>query len=158
MIEKSNGPEIRVEVDEEAKYKTHLPIYSMDVLCGPLADGQEVEVDGWVKVTGHGKLDSTQFVVRTKGMSMEGLIPDGAYVIMRKLGGGDLEGRTLLIQRNDVSDPESGGAYTIKRFMRDGNRVVLKARNPEYDILVENEAEYSQKYRVIAEFKSVLCN
>ena len=42
----------------------------MDVLCGPLTDGQEVKADGWVKVTGHGKLDPTQFVVRTKGVSI----------------------------------------------------------------------------------------
>ncbi len=156
VIEKSNGPEVKVEVNEEAKYKTHLPIYSTEVLCGPLVDGREVKVDGWVKVSGHGKLDSTQFVVRTKGLSMDGLIPEGAYVILRKIGGGDLEGKTLLIQRNDVSDPESGGAYTIKKFTREGKRVVLKARDSEYDICVENDAEYSQTFRAIAEYKCVL--
>ena len=79
----------------------------------------------------------------------------GAMCIMRKLGGGDLNGKTILVQRNDESDPESGGAYTIKTFMRKGKGVVLKARNPEYDIPLENDAEYSQRYRAIAEFKCV---
>ena len=75
---------------------------------------------------------------------------------MRKLGGGELEGKTILIQRNDASDPESGGAYTIKTFSRKGKKVVLKAKDPKYDIPLENDAEYSQKYRAIAEFKGVL--
>ncbi len=128
----------------------------MDVLCGPFADGQEVEADGWVKVTGRGMLDPTQFVVRTKGVSMEGLIPEGAMCVMRKLGGGDLDGKTILVQRNDASDPENGGAYTIKTFTRKGKKVVLKAKDPKYDIPLKDDAEYSQKYRAIAEFKRVI--
>lgn len=36
-------------------------------------------------------------------------------------------------------------------------KVVLKARNPEVsDIVLENDAEYSTKYRAIAEFKGVV--
>ena len=104
---------------------------------------------------GYGKLDPTQFVVRTKGVSMEGLIPDGAMCVMRKLGGGDLEGKTILVQRNDASDPENGGAYTIKTFTHKGKKVVLKAKDPKYDIPLKDDAEYDQKYRAIAEFKRV---
>ena len=38
-----------------------------------------------------------------------------------------------------------------------GAKVVLKARNPEVeDIVLENEAEYSTRYRAIAEFKGVV--
>ena len=148
--------EILSEIGEELKYRSWLPVYSLEAACGPLAEGVVVEAEGWIKAEGCGKLDETMFVVKTKGLSMKGLIPEGAYVILRKLGGGDLEGKTLLIQRNDVSDPESGGAYTIKKFMREGKRVVLKARDSEYDIRVKDDAEYSQKYRAIAEFKSVL--
>lgn len=60
------------------------------------------------------------------------------------------------MQRNDASDPESGGAYTIKTFTRKGKEVVLKAKDQKYDLLLKDEAEYSQKYRTIAEFKRVL--
>jgi hypothetical protein len=36
-------------------------------------------------------------------------------------------------------------------------KVVLKARNPEVvDIVLENDAEYSTRYRAIAEFKCVV--
>ena len=64
---------------------------------------------------------------------MEGLIPEDAFVVLRKLGGGGLEGKTVLVQRNEASDPEGGGAYTIKTFTRKGGKVVLKARDPRFD-------------------------
>lgn len=67
-----------------------------------------------------------------------------------------IEGFAFLVQRNDASDPESGGAYTIKKFTRKGKKVVLKAKDPKYDIFLKDDAEYSQKYRAIAEFKRVL--
>jgi len=102
------------------------------------------------------KLDNTQFVVKTEGISMEGLIPNGAYVIFRKLGGGNVEGKTLLVQCHEAYDPESGGAYTVKQLERKGKKVVLKARDPKFDIELCDEAEYSTKYRALAEFKAVL--
>ena len=120
-------------------------------------EGREVVQDAWVKVEGKGRLDDTQFVVKTKGVSMEGLIEEGSYAIFRKLGGGDLEGKVLLIQRLEAGDPESGGAYTVKEFTRKGGKVVLKARNQEVGAIeLESDAEYSTKYRAIAEFKGVI--
>ena len=87
---------------------------------------------------------------------MEGKIVEGSYAIFRMLGG-RLEGKVLLVQRLEAGDPETGGAYTIKKFTRNGAKVVLTARNPEVaDIVLENDAEYSTKYRAIAEFKGVV--
>ena len=120
-------------------------------------DGESVKQDGWVKVEGKGRLDDTQFVVKTKGVSMEGLIEEGSYAIFCKLGGGELKGKVLLIQKLEASDPESGGAYTIKQFTRMGEKVILKARNPEIeDIELASDADYSTKYRAIAEFKGII--
>ena len=51
-------------------------------------------------------------------------------------------------QKNNTSTP---------LHKRKGAKVVLKARNPEVsDIVLENDAEYSTKYRAIAEFKGVV--
>jgi len=157
VMEKTDrGVEIRVDVPEKERFKTYLPLYSAVGKCGPFADGQEVVQDGWVKVEGKGVLDNTLFVVKTEGMSMEGLIEQGSYAIFRRLGG-SLEGKVLLVQRWEADDPENGGAYTIKKFARKGEKVVLKARNPDVeDIVLANDAEYSAKFRAIAEFKGVL--
>lgn len=51
-------------------------------------------------------------------------------------------------QKNNTSTP---------LHKRKGTKVVLKARNPGFpDIELENDAEYSTKYRAIAEFKGVV--
>lgn len=148
--------EILSEIGKAQKYRKYLQVYSFKAACGPLAEGQEAEIEGRIKVEGQGKHDQTQFIVRTKRVSMAGHIPEGAMCVMQKIGGGNLEGKTILVQRNDVSDPESGGTYTIKTFTKEGKKVVLKARDMKYDIPLECEAEYSQKYRAIAEYKGVL--
>lgn len=143
-------------VPQELRFREYLPVYSLRAACGHFGDGEEVEPDGWMKVKGCGRLDDTQFVVKTEGASMEGLIEEGSYAIFRRLGG-NLEGKVLLVQRLEAGDPDSGGAYTIKKFTRKGGKVVLKARNPEVaDIVLESDAEYSTRYRAIAEFKGVL--
>jgi len=150
------GVEISIDVPEKDRFRTYLPFYSAVGKCGPFAEGQEVVQDGWIKVERKGRLDDTQFVIKTDGVSMEGLIEKGSCAIFRKLGG-ELEGKVLLVQRLDASDPEGGGAYIIKKFTRKGGRVVLKSRNPAVgDIELANDAEYSTKYRAIAEFKEVI--
>lgn len=104
-----------------------------------------------------GKLAETMFVVQAEGDSMKGLVEDGEYCVMRKLGGGSMENKTLLIQEYDAAGPEDGGAYALKKFTRKDEKVVLVSRNPDVaDIVLENEAEYSDKYRAIAEFRGKL--
>ena len=144
------------EIPNMFKFREYLPLYSLRAACGPFAEGRPVAPEGWVKVEGKGVLDDTQFVVKTEGASMEGLIEEGSYVILRRIGG-PLEGKDLLVQRFEVGDPENGGAYTIKKFTKKGSKVVLKARNPKVaDIVLENDSEYSTRYRAIAEFKGVI--
>ena len=148
--------EILSSVAAALRFREYLPVYSLRAACGYFGDGEEVEPDGWMKVEGCGRLDDTQFVVKTEGTSMEGLIEEGSYAIFRRLGG-SLEGKVLLVQRLEAGDPETGGAYTIKKFTRKGAKVVLKARNPDVaDIVLESDAEYSTRYRAIAEFKGVV--
>ena len=145
------------DVADALKFREYLPVYSLRAACGLFGDGESVVQEGWVKVEGKGRLDDTQFVVKTKGVSMEGLIEEGSYAVFRKLGGGGLEGKVLLVQRLEAGDPKSGGAYTIKKFTRRGEKVILKARNHDSDdIELESDAEYSTKYRAIAEFKGVI--
>jgi len=148
--------EILASVAAALRFREYLPVYSLRAACGHFGDGEEVEPDGWIKVVNCGRLDDTQFVVKTEGTSMEGLIEEGSYAIFRKLGA-SLEGKVLLVQRLEAGDPETGGAYTIKKFTRNGAKVVLKARNPDVsDIVLENDAEYSTRYRAIAEFRGVV--
>jgi hypothetical protein len=47
---------------------------------------------------------------------MEPLIPDGALCLFRGDVTGSRGGRILLVQHHAISDPESGGSYTVKQY------------------------------------------
>jgi len=56
------------------------------------------------------------FVTRVVGKSMEPTIKDGSYCVFRKGVAGTRQGRILLVQKRDFTDPETGGSYTVKRY------------------------------------------
>ena len=123
--------------------------------------GREVEQDGWVKVDDCGKLDRDMFVVQASGRSMEPKIHDGDLCLMRLNPQGSRNGMIVLAQHRETYDPETGGAYSIKRYSSekvttdDGSwqheRIVLHPLNPEY-----NDIEMKDGDQVIAAFVKVV--
>ena len=47
---------------------------------------------------------------------MEPLIPNGAYCLFRAPVHGTRQGKTVLVQLRDITDPETGQRYTVKRY------------------------------------------
>ena len=70
---------------------------------------------------------------------MEPTIHDGDLCVVRKVCGGNFDDQIILAQRNDKSsDPESGGAYLLKKLVKKGGKTLLRSINREYsDIAVE---------------------
>jgi len=128
------------DVVESLRFREYLPFYSFRAACGVLGAGEAVEPEGWVKAEGVGKLDKTMVVVQAVGDSMEPKIHDGDFCVVRKLGAVDYGDRIVLVQRNDQSaDPDSGGAYLLKKLVKEGGKTLLRSLNREYpDIAVEN--------------------
>ena len=145
------------DVSLSERFKIFLPLYTLRAACGAFGDGNAVESEGWVNAGGSGRLDETMFAVYAKGKSMEPVIHDGDICKMRKVGGGDNENKIVLVQHYNEVDSETGGEYSIKRFTRDGDKVILKSLNPDYeDIVIEDTADYSTAYRLIATFEGVI--
>lgn len=137
------------------RYKTFLPLYTLRAACGAFGGGEPVEPEGWVEVGG--RLDDTMFLVHAEGQSMEPRIHDGDICRMRRIGGGSYEDKIVLVQHFNATDSETGGEYSIKKFTRDGEKIVLKSLNPEYgDIVIEDLADYSTAFRLIATFENVI--
>jgi repressor LexA len=89
---------------------------------------------------GHITLDRTLFqgeglfTLRTRGDSMEGIgVLDGDIVIVRQQATAD---------NGDVVVAIIEGEATLKRYIREKSRVILRAENPRYaDIIVEPDKE-----------------
>ena len=130
---------ILANVGYSLRYRSYLPLYSLRAACGVLGEGRDVAPEGWVKADGIGRLDDTMVVVRAEGDSMEPTIHDGDLCVVRKVGGGNYDDQIILAQRNDKSsDPESGGAYLLKKLVKKGGKTLLRSINREYsDIVVE---------------------
>ena len=97
---------------------------------------------GWVKAEGIGKLDNTMVVVRAVGDSMEPKIHDGDLCVVRKLGAVDYNNRIVLVQCNDqMSDPDSGGAYLLKKYVKKGGKTLLRSLNADYPDIKVGKAD-----------------
>jgi type III restriction enzyme len=150
---------------EEQQFDTLLPLYSLEAAAGYFGSGEEVDLEGWVAVDGIGRLTASHFVARAVGKSMEPLIRDGDLCVFRARPAGTRQGKVLLIQHQGLSDPETGGAFTVKRYRsektleEDGNiattRIELRPDNPEFDPIVLRPEDGSE-VSVIAEYVALL--
>lgn len=163
----SNKYEIFDEVEESAQFVDYLPLYSYKAACGYFGDGEAVDVSGWIRVEGHGKLDDTMFVVQAKGNSMESRIHDGDFCMFAKYQGGSRNGEIVLCEHRKYYDDDSGGAYSIKEYFSEketdgdglqiGTKVTLKPLNDDYDpIVIDADNDDTDEFRVIAIYRGIV--
>ncbi len=154
------GPEILTDPGKDA-YVNCLPFFSLKAAAGAFGKGEEVTADSWIRVGKGRKLKPGMFVARISGHSMEPLIPDGALAIFRKYQGGSRNGRIVLAQHRGISDPETGGSYTVKKYQsekvfdEEGEwrhvKIQLLPINSKFKA-IEIEAKDENDFKVVAEF------
>jgi type III restriction enzyme len=143
------------------RFKTLLPLYSLKAAAGYFGNGEAVEPEAWVEAKGVGKLDDRMFVCRANGRSMEPSVHDGEYLVFRANPQGTRQGKIVLVQYRGPADPDTGGAFTVKRYKSektsdsDGSwrhdRITLQPLNPEFKPIVltpESESDVT----VVAEW------
>lgn len=159
-------PKHRIEPDvmESAKYNDFLPFYTIKAACGAFGEGQDTEINGWVRVDGIGKLTKNMFVVQACGKSMEPKIPDGSYCVFRSNVVGSRNNKIVLVQHHSLFDPDNGGCYTIKQYYSEKiidsetgewrhDKITLKPVNRDYLPIIINEDD---NFIVVGEFLSII--
>jgi phage repressor protein C with HTH and peptisase S24 domain len=152
------------EAPEEQRYVTMLPVYSLEAAAGHFGESRAVEQEGWIEVGG--SLSKDMFVARVVGRSMEPRIPNGSLCVFKRYRAGSRQGKIVLAQYQGPDDPETGGAYTVKRYVSEksidpdtgelvGVTVILQPENREYDP-IELVPQFEDEVSIIAEFVSVL--
>lgn len=154
-----------ISASDAEPYVRHVPLYSIRAAAGRFLENAATEEDGWVEAPG--VLRDGMFAVRVTGRSMEPAIPDGAVAVFRADPdgaplAGSREGKIVLAQLHEASDPEGGGSLTVKRYHSEKGveddewrhtRVVLQSLNREVGDI---ELTPDQDVDVIAEFVTVL--
>lgn len=156
---------MRNERAKREAFKSLLPLYTLKAAAGYFGSGEAVEQEGWIEVYGVGVPDERMFVCRAVGRSMEPTIRDGDYVVFRAKPAGTRQGKIVLAQYRGPADPDTGGAFTVKRYSSekvsadDGGwkhtRVVLSPTNPDYQPITLTESD-AGSVNVVAEFITVL--
>jgi hypothetical protein len=156
---------LRRDVKDEEKFRQYLPVFSLKAAAGAFGESRDVQEDGWLKVDVGTKLNDKMFVAKVVGSSMEPRIPSGSYCVFRSGVVGSRQGKIVLVQHNEISDPDTGGSFTVKeywsekKFESDGTwrheKIVLKPLNKAYEPIVLFESAEGE-IQLKAEFVAVL--
>ena len=147
-----------IEADEVRPFENAIPLYDLAVAAGAFGDGRAVEPEAWVDPNGRVRPATGLFAGRVVGESMNRRIPNGAYCVWRAPVEGARGGRVLIIESRDLSDPETGGSYTVKIYDRvspDLVRLLPDTDAPGFEP-IELRAEAATGVRIVAELVEVL--
>jgi len=155
-----------VEPKPEERYVTCVPVVPLKAAAGAFSNPQHVQDDDfeWVEVESRHRLRPGMFVAQVVGKSMEPAIPDGAYCLFRAPVQGTRQGKTVLVQLRDATDPETGERYTVKRYRSQKAKkddswrheaITLEPLNPDFEPIVLTGADEGE-LQVIAELVEVL--
>ncbi len=153
------------EVNDGEKFKSYLPVFSLQAAASGFSNGQYVEPLGWKRISGSIKLSKDMFIAKVVGKSMEPTIRDGSYCIFRREKGGTRDGLIVLVESNRILDSENGQRYTIKRyhsekeFFADGTwchkKITLSPSNKQFQDIVLKDIRPGD-FHVVAEFVRAL--
>jgi predicted helicase/SOS-response transcriptional repressor LexA len=155
-----------VEPTAAERYATCVPLVPLKAAASKFSDPQYIE-DGsfeWVAVGSRHRLRKGMFVAQVVGKSMEPAIPDGAYCLFRAPVEGTRQGKIVLVQLRDATDPETGQRFTVKRYESkkaakgdswSHERITLKPLNPDFEP-IELTGRDADELEVIAELVQVL--
>ena len=155
-----------VQPRHEERYVACVPLVPLKAAAGAFSDPQRVEDDNWewVAVDTKHRLRPGMFVAQVVGKSMEPAIADGSYCLFAAPVAGTRQGKTVLVQLRDATDPETGERYTVKRYESEKTqagdswrhaKITLKPLNPDFQPIVLTGAGEGQ-VQVIAELVEVL--
>jgi DUF2075 family protein len=118
----------RLPANEVRPFENCVPIYDLKAAAGRFSGTQESgaasqdeeqhhpEDFEWAELPEEFRPRRGLFLARVIGESMNRRIPDGAWCLFRLEPQGSREGKVVLAQLHDVSDPETGGRYTVKVY------------------------------------------
>jgi SOS-response transcriptional repressor LexA len=137
-----------------------LPVYTIAAACGKFGEGSEAACEGWLEVKNL-KLNNKMFIVKAIGHSMEPKIEDGDYCIFESGIIGSRNEKIVLAQHQSISDLDTGGSYTIKKYRSEKynnsdetwnhKRILLESLNSKYPVIELVDIEDGD-VKVIAEF------
>ncbi|WP_412468202.1 DNA/RNA helicase domain-containing protein [Pedobacter sp. KLB.chiD] len=110
-------PALRIIPFNKVKpYVNAVPLLDITAAAGNFSDLQIHSDFEWVELPFNISPQEGCFVCKVIGESMNKRIPNGAYCLFRKDGGGSREGKIVLVQSTAIQDADFGSGYTVKQY------------------------------------------
>ncbi|PIE22901.1 MAG: restriction endonuclease subunit R [Planctomycetota bacterium] len=108
----------RLSLSEARPYQNCVPALDLKVAAGGFSPAQisDPSIYEWVEVPDGFQASEELFVAQVIGESMNRVIPNGAWCLFRLQPSGSRQNKIVLAQHQDLSDPDLGGSYTVKRY------------------------------------------
>ena len=150
-------------IPEASVEEGYLPVYDLQAVATSFREQTTPKVKGWKPMNGR-KINKDMFIAQVVGKSMEPTIADGSWCLFRFERGGSRNGLVVLVESQQVKDPETGLAFTIKRYhsvkedLGDDRfkhkLITLSPDNKDFkDIILENVS--GEDFRIVAEFVGI---
>lgn len=107
------------EVLEESKVKPFVnavPVFDVKAAAGNFSGFQTTSDFNWVKLPDDFTIKEGWFIVQVIGESMNKRIPNNSWCVFKANPGGTRQGKIVLVEHRNLSDPDYGGHYTVKRY------------------------------------------
>jgi DUF2075 family protein len=95
-----------------------VPLIEFKFAAGMFGDVQAFDADAtqWVELPDVYRPQPGMFVAQVVGESMNRRIPNGSWCLFRANPQGTRSGKVVVAQHRLISDPESGGSFTVKLY------------------------------------------
>jgi DUF2075 family protein len=108
----------RITKEERDAGVKGVPVIPLRFAAGGFSSSQALEdgADDWVVWRDMPNAQPGTFVAQVIGESMNRRIPNGAWCLFRAHPTGTREGKVVVVQHRSITDPETGGRYTVKIY------------------------------------------
>lgn len=108
----------RISPAERAAGFAAAPVVDLRFAAGLFSDVQMLEerASDWVALPDWIRPQPGLFVAQVIGESMNRRIPNGAWCLFRGNPSGTRQGKVVVVQHRGISDPDTGGRYTVKLY------------------------------------------
>lgn len=108
----------RVDPKRVKPFKNAVPLIDLKFAAGLFSDVQSFDVNDaeWVELPDLYRPQPGLFVAQVVGESMNRRIPNGSWCLFRASPQGTRAGKVVVAQHRSISDPDTGGSYTVKVY------------------------------------------
>lgn len=108
----------RVDPKRVKPFKNAVPLIDLKFAAGLFSDVQSFDVNDaeWVELPDIYRPQPGLFVAQVVGESMNRRIPNGSWCLFRANPQGTRAGKVVVAQSRSISDPDTGGSYTVKIY------------------------------------------